>query len=55
MSGRQDPAADGGPVDTDRPASVLPGMEFFVYSLLFGDDGSQGFGHLLELLLVRVV
>jgi len=27
----------------------------FVHSLLFGDDGSQGVGHPLELLLVRVV
>jgi len=55
MSGRQGPAADRGMVDADGPASMLPGMEFFVYSLLFGDDGFEGFGHLLELLLVRVV
>jgi len=27
----------------------------FVHSLLFGDDGFQGVGHLLELLLVRIV
>ena len=34
---------------------MLPGLGLFVHSLLFGDDGSQGVGHLLELLLVRVV
>ena len=55
MSSRQGPAADGGAVDADGPASLLPGLELFVHSLLFGDDGSQGVGHLLELLLVRVV
>jgi len=55
MSGRQGPAADGGVVDTDGLASLLPALELFVHSLLFGDDGSQGVGHLLELLLVRVV
>ena len=44
-----------GAVDTDRPASLLPGFELFVQSLLFGDDGSQGVGHLLDLLLVHVV
>jgi len=55
MSGRQGPAPDGGAVDTDGPASLLPGLELFVHSLLFGDDGSQGVGHLLELLLVCVV
>jgi len=55
MSGRQGPAADGGAVDADGPGSLLPGLELFVHSLLFGDDGSQGVGHLLELLLVRVV
>jgi len=55
MSGRQGPAADGGAVDVDRPTSLLPGLELFIHALLFGDDGSQGVGHLLELLLVRVV
>jgi len=55
MSGRQGPAADGGAVDTDGRASLLPPLELFVHSLLFCDDGSQGVGHLLELLLVRVV
>ena len=55
MSGHQGPAADGGAVDADGPASLLPGLELFVHSLLFGDDGPQGVGHLLELLLVRVV
>ena len=46
---------DGGAVDADGLASLLPGLELFIHSLLFGDDGSQGVGHLLELLLVRVV
>jgi len=55
MLGRQGPAADGGAVDADGSASLLLGLELFVHSLLFGDDGSQGVGHLLELLLVRVV
>jgi len=55
MSGRQGPAADVGAVDTDGPASLLPGLELFVHSLLFGDDCSQGVGHLLELLLVCVM
>jgi len=55
MSGRQSLVVDGGAVDVDGPASLLPGLELFVHSLLFGDDGSQGVGHLLELLLVRVV
>jgi len=55
MSGRQGPAADGGAVDVDGPASLLPDLELFVHSLLFGDDGSQGVGHLLELPLVHVV
>jgi len=55
MSGRLSPAADGGVVDADGPASLLPGLELFIQSLLFGDDGSQGVGHLLELLLVRVM
>ena len=55
MSGHQGPAADGGAVDADGPASLLPGLELFVYSLLFSDDGSQGVGHRLELLLVHVV
>jgi len=53
--GRQGPAADGGAVDADGPASLLPRLELFVHLLLFGDDGCQGVGHLLELLLVRVV
>ena len=47
MSGRQSPAADGGAVDADGPASLLPSLELFVHSLLLGDDGSQGVGHLL--------
>jgi len=55
MSGRQGPAGDGGAVDADGPASLLPGLELFIHSLLFGDDGSQGVGHLLELLLVHIV
>jgi len=55
MLHRQGPAADGGAVDVDGPASLLPGLELFIHSLLFGDDGSQGIGHLLELPLVRVV
>jgi len=55
MSGCQGLAADGGAVDADRLASLLPGLKLLVHSLLFGDDGSQGVGHLLELLLVRVV
>jgi len=40
MSGRQGPAVDGGAVDADGPASLLLGLELFVHSLLFGDDGS---------------
>jgi len=55
MLGRHGPVADGGAVDSDGPTSLLPGLELFVHALLFGDDGSQGVGHLLELLLVRVV
>jgi len=55
MSGRPGRAADGSTVDADGPANLLPGLELFVHSLLFGDDDSQGVGHLLELLLVRVV
>jgi len=55
MSGRQGPAADRGAVDADGLASLLPGLELFIHSLLFGDDGSQGVGYLLELLLVRLV
>ena len=61
MSGCQGSAADGHTVDdgravdADGPASMLPGLELFVRLLLFGDDGPQGVGHLLELLLVRVV
>jgi len=53
--GRQGPAADGGVVDVDGLASLLPGLELFVHSLLFADDGFQGVGHLLELLLVYVM
>jgi len=55
MSGRQGLAVDGGAVDADGLASLLPGLELFVHLLLFGDDGFQGVGHLLELLLVRIV
>jgi len=55
VSGRQGPVADGGAVDAAGPASLLPGLELFVHSLLFGDDASQGVGHLLELQLVRIV
>jgi len=55
MSGHQGSAADGGAVDADGLASLLLGLELFVHLLLFGDDGSQGVGHLLVLLLVRVV
>jgi len=55
MSRRQGLVADGGAVDADWPASLLPGLELFVHSLLFGDDSSQGVGHLIELLLVHVV
>jgi len=55
MLGRQGLASDGGAVDVDGLASLLPGLELFVHSLLFGDDGSQGVGHLLELLLVCVM
>ena len=55
MSGRQGPAADGGAVDADGPASLLPGLELFVRLQLFGDDSSQGVVHLLELLWVCVV
>jgi len=55
MSGSHGLSADGRAVDADRPASLLPGLELFVHSLLFGDDSPQGVGHLLEFLLVRVV
>ena len=55
MPGCQGPAADGRAVEAAGPASLLLGLELFVHSLLFGDDGPQGVGHLLELLLVRVV
>ena len=61
MSGSQGSAADGRTVDdgrvvdTDGPASLLLGLELFVHSLLFDDEGPQGVGHMLELLLVRVV
>ena len=48
MLGRQGPVADGGAVDADRPTSLVPGLELFVHTLLFDDDGSQGVGHLLE-------
>jgi len=47
--------ADGGAVDTDGPATLLPVLELFVHSPLFGDDGFQGVGHPLELLFVRIV
>jgi len=47
--------ADGGVVDVDGPASLLPVLELFVHLLLFSDDGSQCVGHPLELLLVRIV
>jgi len=61
MSGHQGSTADWRTVDdrhagdADGPASLLPGLELFIHSLLFGDDGPQGVGHLLELLLVRIV
>ena len=55
MLGHQGPVVDGGAVDVDGPALLLPGLKSFIHSLLFGDDGFQGVGHLLELLLVRVV
>jgi len=55
MSGRRGTATDGGTVDAYSRAPLLLGLELFVHSLLFGDDGPQGVGHLLELLLVRVV
>ena len=55
MSGRHGPVVDRGVVDEGGPGSLLPGLELFVHSLLFGDVGSQGVGHLLKLLLVRVV
>jgi len=48
MWGCKGPAVDG-------PTSLLLGLKLFVHPLLFGDDGSQGDSHLLELLLVRVV
>jgi len=48
-------AADGGAVDADGPASLLPGLDLFVHSLLFGDNDFQGVGHPLELLLVCIV
>jgi len=48
-------AADGGVVDVDGPASLLPGLDLFVLSLLFGDNDFQGVGHPLELLLVCIV
>ena len=47
--------ADGGVVDVDGSTSLLPDLELFVHALLFCDDGSQGVGQLLELLLVHVV
>ena len=55
MSGCQGPAANGYEVEVAGPASLLLGLELFVHSLLFGADGPQGVGHLLELLLVRVM
>ena len=42
-------------VDEDGSASLLQGLDLFVHSLLFGDDGSQGVGHSLELLLLCIM
>jgi len=44
-----------GAVDTDGVASLRTGLDLLVHLLLFGDDGSQGVGHSLELLLVCVM
>ena len=41
MSGDHSAAADGGAVDADGLASLLPGLELFIHSLLFDDDGSH--------------
>jgi len=42
-------------VDADSPARLLLGINLFVHPLLFGDEGFQGVGHPLELLLVCIV
>jgi len=42
-------------VDEDGSASLLQGLDLFVQSLLFGDDGSQSVGHSLELLLICII
>ena len=55
MTGRYGTTADRGTVDADGLASLLPGLDLFVHSLLFGDNDFQGVGHLLELLLVCIV
>ena len=47
--------ADRGAVDADGTACLLPGLDLFVYSLLFGNAGSQGVGHSLELQLVCIM
>ena len=47
--------ADGGAIDVDGTASLLPGLDLFIHLLLFSDDGSQCGGHSLELLLVCVM
>ena len=46
---------DGGAVGADGAASLLPGLDLFVHSLLLGNDGSQGVGHSLKLLLVYIM
>ena len=48
-------AADGGALDVDGLASLLPGLDLFVHSLLFGDNYFQRVGHPLEFLLVCIV
>jgi len=55
MARRYGAAADGGTVDADGPATLLPGLNLFVHSLLFCDNDFQGVGHPLELLLVCIV
>jgi len=47
--------ADRGTEDTDGSASLLPGSELFVHSLLLSDDSFHRGGQLLELLLVCVM
>ena len=47
-------AVEGGSVDADWSASLLPGLELFIPSLLLSDDSFQGVCHSLELLLVCV-